>query len=76
MKKGNAKAVGQSLQGPGKPLTKIKVTGQQMKPSEPANLHMWPQKHPFHPGGGWANSRPLARTVGVGPKPGGEGNLE
>ena len=76
MKKGSGKAVGQSLQGPGKDLRKVTVRGQQMKPSQPANNHLTPQKHPFHVEGGWKNSRPMAKTVGVGSRPGGEGNLE
>ena len=74
MKKGNA--VGQSLQGPGKDLRTITVKGQQMKPSQPAGNHLTPVKHPFHVGGKWSNSLPLAKTVGVGPRPGGEGNME
>ena len=39
-----------------------------MKPSKPNNMHMG-DKHPF--ASSWTNSGPVAKTVGVEPKPGG-----
>lgn len=44
-----------------------------MKPSQPNNMHIGGDgKHPFSKS--WSNSKPSAKTVGVGPKPGGEGD--
>lgn len=43
-----------------------------MKPSIKNTQHLPNEKHPF--ASSWSNSRPLAKTVGVGPKPGGDGD--
>ena len=44
-----------------------------MKPSQATNMHIGGDgKHPFQKT--FTNSKPLAKTVGVGPKPGGEGD--
>lgn len=45
-----------------------------MKPSIKNSQHLPAEKHPF--ASSWTNSRPTAKTAGVGPKPGGEGNKQ
>lgn len=37
-------------------------------------MHMAKERHPFTGGGGKTPRPKMARTVGVGPRPGGEGN--
>jgi hypothetical protein len=48
-----------------------------MKPSNPNHMHIGGDgKHPFPKPFAQGNSRPLAHTVGVKNKPGGEGKME